>query len=239
MIIKQVFDTFVSELKKRVGFLSEDNIRFYWFASMLKQDQDLNHYSLEEPYGVNIPGNKELDLMYKDGIERWCIEIKFHRNPNGRTFALPQSAGEIFDDIRRLPSWSNGESDGIPTRYFFLYVTDDEMHKYLSNSANRKSAYRDSLADFYNLAVGAVKGFTFEDSPNGDTPKTFFHQALESYTAGVQHELQTPNVIMVASDDITCPSSSMKKIDSKSPINCHIRLYEVMGKGSVLSMQMK
>ena len=232
MDIKKVFDTFVSELAKRKAFLSEDNIRFYWFTSMWKQDQDLNHYSLEEPYAGGA-GHEELDLMYEDGKDRWCIEIKFDRNPKGQ---IPQkskgklphteSAGEIFDDIRRLPNWSNGGSKGLPTRYFFLYVTDDDMHKYLSNSTNRKSVYRDSLADFYNLAVGAVKGFTFQDSPNGDTPKTFFNQALASYKAGIPNKMHTPNVVMIAKDDITCPSSSMKKISRKGP-NCHIRLYEV------------
>ena len=218
MIIKQVFDTFVSKLAKCTGLLSEDNIRTYWRDSMREQDKDPNHYSLEEPYAGST-GREELDLMYEDGKERWCIEIKFHRNPNGKTFPHPLSAGKIFDDICRLPGWSNGKSDGIPTRYFFLYVTDDEMHKYLANSGNRKNNYRNDLTDFYN---GNKEEFTFKDSPNGDTPKTFLH------AAGVPQKLQTPNVIIVAKDDITCPSYSMKKISGNESSNCHIRLYDVM-----------
>ncbi len=38
MNITKLYNTFVDESTKCKGFLSEDNIRFYWFASMLRQD---------------------------------------------------------------------------------------------------------------------------------------------------------------------------------------------------------
>ncbi len=227
MNINKAYNTFVSELAKRKGFLSEDNIRFYWFASMLKQDNDLDHYSLEEPYGSSVPGNKELDLMYEDSIERWCIEIKFHRNPQLQAFTHPQSAGEMFNDVRRLTFWESTDAAPKPTRYFFLYVTDDEMHQYLSNSAKRKSYYRMNLKEFYELETGRKFVGTFNLAPNGDTPKTFMYCAYQS-SSSIQNnppaKLHVSNIFMVDKSDILCPSPSLKKTQGD---NCHIRLYEI------------
>lgn len=149
--LEKLFDTFVLELQKREGFLSEDNIRFYWFVSMYEQDHNLNHFSLEEHYSETgkKKGHKELDLMYENDHERLCIEIKFHRNPSGeeqksQTFAKTQAAGEIFDDICRLPHWTGISNDNKRTHYLFLYVTDDEMDRYLSNATGQrnKTIYR-------------------------------------------------------------------------------------------------
>lgn len=224
MDITKVYDVFVSQLMNRNGFISEDNVRLYWFASILNQDNNLNNYSLEEPYNPNVPGGKEFDLMYDDGIERWCIEIKFHRNPYNQIFAHPDSAGKMFDDMRRLTGWNGGDVNGKPTRYFFLYVTDDEMHRYLSNSSKRKGIYRRNLADFYGLAVGAQFKGTFEFAPNGDTPSSFMKRAYYS-APFVLNRLDISNIFLLKRDDIHCPSKSMQK--TQSNINCHIRLYEI------------
>lgn len=229
MDINKLFNTFVSELmgRKQEGFLSEDNIRFYWFASMLKQDQNLNHFSLEEPYGSNVSGNKELDLMYEGDDELWCFEIKFHRNYKKQTFAQPQSSGEMFDDIRRLPLWNKANSDK-PIRYFFLYVTDDEMHQYLSNSTYRKGQYRPALAEFYGMPKGQKFDGTFVDASNGgDTPITFLKRAFQS-TPPQQPKLHISDAVMVNRADVHCDSKSLK--ETKGEVNCHIRLYEILKK---------
>lgn len=54
MDISKVFKTFVGEIRKRTNIMTEDNIRYYWFASMLTQDKELNNYTLEYPY-INEP----------------------------------------------------------------------------------------------------------------------------------------------------------------------------------------
>lgn len=232
MVIGDVFRDFYSELGKRIGFLSEDNIRFYWFVSMLKQDSDLNHYSLEEPYPR---GNEELDLMYEDTDEIFAFEIKFHRHQNKGGKGLPKtdSAGKIFNDLIRLPDWKPKRRSGKPIRYFFLYVTDSVMDKYLSESK--------LLNKFYTLKVGSsFKGSFLCEDCGGDSPKTFFRNACKSLgktcskfksrtnvcaklCTKTEGPISTPDITLIDKvDALRCDSDELKT--SK----CWVRLYEVI-----------
>lgn len=236
MDLDKVFRTFVSNLREREGFLSEDNIRFYWFASMLKQDPNLNHYSLEEPYReTDKKKGLELDLMYENDVERLCIEIKFHRNhlqnetQKPQTFAVTQAAGEIFDDICRLPHWIGTSGDNKQSHYFFLYVTDDEMHKYLSNTTRQKnnSNYRTELKKFYTIKEDDTFVFAWDSEK---LPKVFKEQAMASFGSTISKDsLQVPKVKMKYTKDIFCPS--LKKVQDEEE-NCHIRFYEVIRNSS-------
>lgn len=231
MVIGDVFRDFYSELGKRIGFLSEDNIRFYWFASMLKQDSDLNHYSLEKPYPG---GNEELDLMYEDTDEIFAFEIKFHRHQEGKSKELPttESAGKIFNDLIRLPSWKPKTVTCKPIRYFFLYVTDNVMNEYLSESK--------LLNKFYNLKVGSsFKGSFLCEDCGGDSPKTFFRNACKSlgktcskFTSRTNAcaKLCTKTEGPISTPDITL----IDKVDALAcygyPLQtqvCWVRLYEI------------
>lgn len=219
------FCKFCESLKQRTGFLSEDNIRFYWFVSMLEQDKDLNHYSLEEPYGEEMKG-KELDLMYETAEERLCIEIKFHRNGEKQsTFAHTMSAGEIFDDLQRLPQWNKKRVKDKPTRYLFLYVTDEEMNKYLTwkEDGERSNRYRYTLRNLYVADKGRIPVCEFHsEESNGDTPKTFLEHACGSYNKEGRNYLRMENILLLhKADDIVVNSKSVMKG------KCNIRLYEV------------
>ena len=221
MDLEKVFENFCNELKARTGFLSEDNIRFYWFASMLKQDNNLNNYSLEEPY-ISL-ADKELDLMYEDNKEILAIEIKFHRNSTNVAFPHPNSAGAIFDDIQRLPSWTN--HSGKPVRYFFLYVTDIEMHKYLSSAPALNHNYRDNLRVFYSSPKGKVNTLSFGGVGVSDTPKSFYENACESCSANVSSTgaLSFSGIRIIAKqDDLQCKAYSSLKTGV-----CWVRLYEI------------
>ncbi len=222
MNLSVVFKDFCDELKKRKGFLSEDNIRFYWFASMLKQDSNLNNYSLEEPYS-SIPG-KELDLMYEDKDEILAIEIKFHRHTKDVAFPHPNSAGAIFDDIQRLPLWTSSISK--PVRRIFLYVTDQEMHNYLSSSSpTQNPIYRGELRKFYNSMVGNVGTLVFGGVGVSDTPKSFYENACESCSANVSSsgDLSFSGIRVIDKQDaLACHSASLKTPE------CWVRLYEIV-----------
>ena len=52
MNIQQLFDDFCKELSQRQDIMTEDNIRYYWFAKMLVQDGVLDNYTLEKPYPI-------------------------------------------------------------------------------------------------------------------------------------------------------------------------------------------
>lgn len=231
MNLADVFNEFCTQLSARTGFLSEDNIRFYWFTAMLNQDNDLNHYSLEEPY-FKLKG-KELDLMYEgvvDGKEViLAIEIKFHRNPNNATFALPYSAGTLFDDIQRLPMWKSDKN--LEVRYLFLYITDNEMHNYLSVNT---LGYRSNLNAFYNAyTYTSTKPnlidlqFIIGDEKKGCAPKTFFDNACDSCSINKinSNELEFKGLKLLSkNDDIQCKSPSLQQ---GQETNCHVRLYEI------------
>lgn len=142
MDLNKVFDSFVSVLSKQRQHLTEDNIRYYLFAKMYDQDNDLTNYCLELPYnneiGNPIKGNydeldfsglnhRELDMFY-NGDEKIAMEIKFHR-PSKTATGLPNKAGELFNDLKRLELIKQPN-----VRKIFVYVTDDEMHNYFLSS---------------------------------------------------------------------------------------------------------
>lgn len=215
MDLSKVFSRFCEQLSQREGFLSEDNVRFYWFRAMLAEDSELNHFSLEEPYpeNGNIVGHKELDLMYEDKDEVLAIEIKFHRHTSQRAFPHTMAAGELFDDIQRLPLWENKKDNKKNVRYFFLYVTDEEMHKYLSGSAKTKlnAQFRQTLRGFYIGKNGTIPtcNFTSKDA-KGDTPTTFFKTACSSSNKDEKSRLQFCNIHLLEQNEMPCKSESLK-----------------------------
>lgn len=213
MDITEVFKAFVGELKKRTCLMTEDNVRYYWFASMLLQDNNLNNYTLEHPYNGDLKG-KELDLLYEDTKTRWCFEMKFHRNPGRSAFPHTDSAGDIFSDINRLPFFYN-ENPSKNNFLYFLYVTDYAMHQYLSNISSRSTEnaeYRQELKKFYNARLGDVFSVEYYKK----SPKTFL-RSLNDY-----NRTCSPKLVLCQKDDFLCKSLSFKNN------MCHVRLYRVV-----------
>ena len=217
MNIEKVFYSFCEKLKEREGFLSEDNVRFYWFAAMLEQDSNLNHFSLEEPYS-NLKG-KELDLMYyNEKQDLMCFEIKFHINRTAETtFPHTQAAGELFDDLLRLTALKNKDiKNWEKGEYFFLYVNDNEMHDYLSmvSNQNKNLEYREELKSFYD---GTKLDLYF----NQNTPKAFRETANESTKSNSEDAIIINGLTLLYKASFHCESLSQ---DNE---NCHVRLYEL------------
>ena len=231
MNLTNVFKDFCTKLNKRKGFLSEDNIRFYWFASMLKYDSNLNNYSLEEPYPKS---KEELDLKYENNSEIFVFEIKFHRYQikNGKGLPKTESAGKIFNDLIRLPSWT--VETRKPIHYFFLYVTDNVMNEYLSGSKLLKT--------FFNSEVGIsfTGRFICENCAGGNTSKSFFRSACRSlggklcstYSSktkvcfttckGKEGPILTHNITLIDKNDaLHCGAYTLKTPE------CWVRLYEI------------
>ena len=225
MNIQNVFNDFCKELTNRQEFLSEDNVRFYWFASMLKQDSTLNNFSLEEPYWNTTinKDRKELDLLYCDGHEYFCFEIKFHRHPStnpNNSFAHTGAAGEIFNDLLRIPLWQPNSQQKLPIRRFFLYVTDNEMYNYLTNKSNRNNqpnkGYRDELKKFYTIPNSSSK----IDFRGIGVPKTFKETALSALPSNLP--ITIPQIKCVGSAKL-----SMKNNCLQGNTDCYVKLYEL------------
>lgn len=182
MNLQLLLDDFSTELKNRSGNLTEDSVRYYLFACMLRQDSQLNNYMLELPYDLMISSkasnglpvnidkqtipngdqgkgfhNLELDMCYYNGSQCFSIEIKFHRH-NNKSHAFPHtmSAGSLFNDLRRLeliqPNPLIMEYDRL-----FLYVTDQEMHNYLVNDKNTVSESDDDCDELSQEEIRAYR----------------------------------------------------------------------------------
>lgn len=189
--------------------MTEDNIRYYWLATMLQEDSDLNNYTLEYPYGDKLKG-KELDLLYQQGKQYFAFEIKFHRSTSNSGFAHTEAAGKLINDILRLQSFNEGQS---PQRYL-LYITDDEMDQYLNNNSN---SYRKELQKFYMGAPMVLFDLDFTQQAH-PVPDTFLKQIkdLTNLTNPIIHNLK-----LLEKYDGCTHSQSFKGR------HFHVRLYQV------------
>lgn len=217
MDIGKAFKQFYDDLQKRTEIMTEDNIRYYWFASMLRQDPILNNYTLEQPYSdnpiqVNLLPNEELDLLYNSSDEIFCFEIKFHKGSKQTTKAKTSAAGDIFNDLQRLqliPPAINGKT----IRRLFLYVTDDIMHNYFISGKQQNPFFSQHLNDFYDAQVNNPINIKFICAPN-----TFLDSANKSLNNS--NPIVISNLRLTHSRDFKCKGSSFTG-------DCHVRLYEI------------
>ena len=239
MDIKAVFDRFALELKRQAGILTEDNIRYFFFAKMMEEDPDLSHYTLELPYEAMITGqgnlevvvpkgaglvqvkqdkyDQELDMYYSNGEETLCIEVKFHRNgENESAYPHTLAAGSLFNDMHRLQIIESKEHGKV--RKIFLYVTDEEMYRYLGNlnESSQNKTFRDMLKNF----IGLVPGDSWNTIvPDKISPKTF---TAASHGSFVSKDSQVSiDVKKIAETEVLSESPSVKGR------KCHLMLYEI------------
>lgn len=216
MNIHQLFADFCGELVKRTNLLTEDNIRYYWFAKMLNQDNVLDHYCLEAPYSTWIPQNqsmqrKQLDMYYNDGNKDvHFVEMKFYRKVKGSSLTMTEDAGKLINDMCRLNT--------IPSslgRRLFLFVTDDCMENYLclntrtSNSGNLP--FRHHLKEILTLPQGQSINVSFRGMQG--IPATFDKRAK------LQVNLSTKLKVKMLEH---------RDIKTNSNLDLHIRLYEIL-----------
>ena len=222
MNIQQVFGRFCQQIQCRTEMMTEDNVRYYWMSSMLAQDNDLNHYTLEAPYEAPLQ-NKELDLYYADAKEAFCFEIKFHRIHGKTAYPHTDAAGALFGDIMRLQHFHGTKKEKM--HRMMLYVTDAEMDAYLNKQSD---AFRTKLNTLYNLSIGNSCTLTFNNTPS-DIRKTFLDNVCQSYPP-VSLPLVTPDIRLLCRNDMTglqCPSFKGQE--------CHIRLYELKTDSKIIN----
>lgn len=253
MDIQLLLNDFSKELKNRSEHLTEDCIRYYLFACMLRQDPQLNNYMLELPYEdmfessdiskklpvyvddpkinseeeFQLDTKMELDMCYYNGIQCFSIEIKFHRHNNKENqFPHTMSAGALFNDIRRLRLIQPNPLVKEYTR-LFLYVTDQQMHNYLLLSNDNLNSYRSKLKEFYSLEPKKKGHFIFdydEKCTEGvKVPKTFIETANKSSNKKSDKNHNSVDVIVRKEYDSDFLCSSYSIKGS----SCHVRLYSV------------
>ena len=253
---RKLYELFLSSVQQRTEILTEDSLRYYFFACMYNQDDNLDHYIMELPYASledkddnqyqifitkddarsllttdkakNSHHNphQELDLYYYDGeSELICIEFKFHRNPQNTTQAYPDNAGRIMNDIRRLKLIKPKKDLSI--RRLFVYVTDDDMHEYITSISGQKKyrGYREVLQSFYkgDKCETVFEEFVMKDG-NKDykCPKTFFNSANDSFSERAETIIIKTNKVFDRTINTKCSSFQG---DNHT---CHILIYEVI-----------
>ena len=246
MDLNRLFYDFGDLLTRRTNYLTEDSVRYCLFSCMLRQDPLVDHYTMEMPYDlmsqtansgiIASPGmlkesrgtfRQELDLVYDDGVsDIICVEIKFHRHTDilqGKKrsdYAHTDAAGKIINDMRRLAVINSAGQRVV--RRLFVYVTDDEMHNYLSYKSKEKKneVYRNSLSSFYadggKFICNKNKGYiTFFDSANSSFGKT----------TATSFCVMATKRLFIEARQLNCPSFQNG--------NCYISLFEVFDGTSV------
>ena len=243
MDINRLFYDFGDLLTRRTNPLTEDSVRYCLFSCMLRQDSLVDHYTMEMLYDLMTQTSKssiiastgmlkksrgtfrqELDLLYDDGIsDIICIEIKFHRHADilqekkQSDYAHTNAAGSIINDMRRLAVINSAGQRTV--RRLFVYVTDDEMHNYLSYKSKEKKneAYRIGLSSFY------IKGGQFDCNNGNATPKTFIDSANSSFfrdTKATSFCVMATKRLFIEARQLNCPSFQNG--------NCYISLFDVL-----------
>lgn len=250
---QKLMSEFAVDISNRTGLLTEDSVRYYVFKAFLTQDNKLNNYTLELPYdsitfgkenpyhiqllkndGLERRNDKlelELDLFHTNDYESICMEIKFHRHPSDINFPMPQAAGSLFNDLRRLQLFSS--TDGRKIRKLFLYVTDSLMDKYLKGGGN---GYREALNNFYSLIDREYFELSEKDFYTKKTKKdkvvlelseTFKLASSKSFKEKNTWGPMKLKLLWGNTNEITCESESIREdSEEKRPVN--IRLYEVL-----------
>ena len=233
-----------SSLASRSGILTEDTVRYYLYHHMLFQDPDLNHYTLELPYDSIRKGlcpnvrlvenhglktttssnhnkksegklNQELDMYYDNGLEQFCVEVKFHRHAgNGSDFAHTMAAGQLINDFRRL-QLLRPAGEGQNFKRVMLYVTDNEMHNYL-NIGSDPSLYRGALSKLYNEGLFSCQI---------DCPVTFLGYASKSFSETMSSFKIISKII--GKSEVACPECYSICTNKLAEKRLYIKLYEI------------
>lgn len=238
MNLNRLYNSFASELANCAKYLTEDSVRYLFYSCMLQQDSNTNHYVMEVPYEMmRYPGKvsvllsqpnslitsssgrwlQELDMLYDDVKNTTiCVEVKFHRKGGlPSSFAHTDAAGRMINDMRRLHLIKSASGSSVIK--LFVYVTDDEMHNYLSASQNVSSVinpeYRQALSKFY------LNGGSFSCSCP-PMPNTFFAQANHSFNPHTSFSITANRVF----------SKSVKSLSCSVLLNgnCHISVFAIM-----------
>ena len=167
--------------------------------------------------------HKKLDLFYKDQNCNVAIEIKFHR-PSETTTGLPNKAGEIFNDIKRLQLICSENF-----KKYFVYVTDDEMNDYFINSKGiTNPSLNNYLKSLYNSKTSQlIDNFHLKNANSiwRDGSKTFFDCASRSFRNTFDFSTISTKLKTIYSSDFVCSSIS---INQGKNGNLHIRVIEVL-----------
>ena len=192
----------------------------------------LKTVQVSQPNTLNsLPSGKwlqELDMLYdvtnnstligknddtKDSII--CVEVKFHRKGGlSTTRPKPEEAGRILNDMRRLQLLQPTAGHSIIR--LFVYVTDDDMHNYLSavNSytGSINQSFRIPLSQFYQN--GGTLSVT-----QPPMPPSFYTQANHSFNPASPFTISA-NMVFSRSIYTVCPVFMNG--------NCHISIYELL-----------
>lgn len=172
--MNEVFEQFGKLLETRLEHkvqTTEDSVRYTFFAALLDKTELNPHQVIQEFSHPNI-NLAEVDTWIPElSGETVAIEFKYDREiPSGKNAPKTQKAGKLFHDLSRLLEIVH---DG-PIKRIFVYLTSNEMVKYMKNPMN-------GLADFFSLEQG--KGLVIDDEFITSKAKTFRDEVGSPFNA--------------------------------------------------------
>lgn len=254
MDLQLLLDDFCSELKNRSEHLTEDSVRYYLFACMLRQDPQLNNYMLELPYDdmlkssdmskrlpvyvddkrateqkLKSKSNLELDMCYYNGSQCFSIEIKFHRHNNKEhSFPHTMSAGSLFNDIRRLGLI---QPNPLVKEYsrLFLYVTDQQMYDYLSSNKHCLVEDGDEKGELSAYRTKLNEFYSLKPGKEGRFEFAFADGTHETFIKAADKSFtESKEATVAVRVRKLFDSDFLCKSSSIKDSSCHVRLYSVM-----------
>lgn len=156
---QKIFQTFEEYLIVRVKsgrHLTEDSVRYSFFAALIDASFCQQHELILELPHPNIP-KAEIDTFISAPNCQAYLEFKYHRQ-NDSASPKPQKAGSLFKDFNRLSAIENSAEK------YLVYFTDKEMAAYFNKNQRQ-------YGDFWLLSEGA--SFDFNDAYVAETSATF------------------------------------------------------------------
>ena len=170
-----VFNKFAELLDQRLMrnvLMTEDSMRYTFFASMLANSIKPDDVILEYPHPA-IPRALIDTWIQSETSQPIAIEFKYDRGiPCGKNQPKTQKAGAVFHDIDRLRLTQHA----IGATCFLVYVTTTEMMVYFKNPTNGHST-------FFNLQPG--KTLEIKSEYFSTKPMTFMRKVGEKFEANV------------------------------------------------------
>ncbi len=136
VLTNAVLEEFAGELARRLSAgtsLTEDSIRYSLYSALTRHEGVASsEVHLEEPHPA-LRGKKVDTYIPASGPRGETLwELKYDRRiPSARNQPRTQKVGALLNDVFRLAQWPRTDA-----ACHLIYLTDDEMAKYMRNPAN-------------------------------------------------------------------------------------------------------
>lgn len=166
-----LYRKFIDNFKRRldvydISEISEDSMRYDFFSAFLLSGVSTEQIQLEYLHDNQYLVKKEIDLIVHLANSKIAFELKYFRTIPSDKNDTTNQMGKFIVDILKLKHLSNS----IDARYF-LFLTDQKMHKYLQKESNGFSKLVTSHGgEKFSISAGDKTGKHYEKAISDKIP---------------------------------------------------------------------